>query len=157
MRRSTWLLVAVTVVVLLAASPGALRDAWARGGFYLFSWEFVQDLPRRLTGPGRLRFLIQPAVAIVLGLRAGAADRRAGRPPFLMAMTARGAQRATVAREAVGDVANLVLMGILIDTAAQWLILGQAYPAPALIVGPVLIALPYATARGLANRVGRSA
>jgi hypothetical protein len=93
----------------------------------------------------------------VLGLRAGAADRRAGRPPFLMAMTARGAQRAALAREAAGDVVNLVLMGILIDAAAQWLILGQVYPAAALVVGPVLIALPYVIARGLANRFGTAA
>jgi hypothetical protein len=35
----------------------------------------------------------------------------------------------------------------------QWLILGASYPGAALIVGPVLIAAPYAMARALANRV----
>ena len=37
----------------------------------------------------------------------------------------------------------------------QWMILGQAYPEAALVVGPVLITTPYAIARALANRVAR--
>jgi hypothetical protein len=35
------------------------------------------------------------------------------------------------------------------------MILGQAYPGAALVVGPVLITTPYAIARALANRVAR--
>jgi hypothetical protein len=35
-----------------------LRDAWDRSGIYLSSWEFLEDLPRRLTGPGRFRFVL---------------------------------------------------------------------------------------------------
>ena len=37
----------------------------------------------------------------------------------------------------------------------QWMILGQADPEAALVVGPVLITTPYAIARALANRVAR--
>ena len=44
-------------------------------------------------------------------------------------------------------------MGILLDSVCQWLILGASYPGAALVVGPVLIALPYAVARALGNRV----
>jgi hypothetical protein len=52
-------------------------------------------------------------------------------------------------------VANLLLMGILLDPVFQWVILGASYPGPALVVGPVLIATPYAVARALSNRVAR--
>ena len=44
-------------------------------------------------------------------------------------------------------------MGILLDAVAQWLILGASYPGAALVVGPVLITIPYALARALANRI----
>ncbi len=56
------------------------------GGIYLFTQEFVDDIPRRLAGPGRMRFLVQPTVALVLGVLAGRRDSRAGRPPFLLAL-----------------------------------------------------------------------
>ena len=51
--------------------------------------------------------------------------------------------------EAVG---NLLLMGVLMDSIFQWVILGVSYPGPALVVGPVLIVEPYVVARALANR-----
>ena len=37
----------------------------------------------RLHGPGRLRFIFQPTVAVVLGARDGVKDARSGNPPFL--------------------------------------------------------------------------
>ena len=67
-RRLTWTLVVVTAVVLAMSIPGSLRDAWERGGIYLFSREFLPDLARRLTGPGRFRFVMQPAIATALGI-----------------------------------------------------------------------------------------
>ena len=44
-------------------------------------------------------------------------------------------------------------MGILVDSLCPWLILGISYPGAAVVVGPVLIMLPYSVARALANRV----
>ena len=154
-RRITWVLAACTFAVLAATAPGALRDTWERGGFYLFSWEFLEDLPRRLTGPGRLRFVFQPLVAILLGIRAGRADARAGRPPYLLALAAHAQHRRQMLAETAGALANVVLIGILLDAISQWLILGMAHPGAALVVGPVLIGSPYALARVLSNRLAR--
>ena len=84
--RLTLVLAALTVLALALSVPGSLRDAWERGGFYLFSREFLLDLPKRLFGPGRFRFLLQPAVAVALGIAAGRADARAGRAPYLYAL-----------------------------------------------------------------------
>jgi len=151
--RVTLVLAALTVLVLALSVPGSLREAWERGGFYIFSREFLEDLPKRLFGPGRFRFLLQPAVAIVLGVAAGRADARAGRTPYLYALLLGSENRGRLARSALGDVANLLLMGILVDSVCQWLILGASYPGAALVIGPVLIAAPYAAARALANRV----
>ena len=79
--RVTLVLAALTVFVLALSVPGSLREVWERGGFYIFSREFLEDLPKRLFGPGRFRFLLQPAVAVALGVAAGRADARAGRHP----------------------------------------------------------------------------
>lgn len=149
------MLAGCTLAVLVASAPGALRDAWERGGIYLFSWEFVEDLPRRLTGPGRMRFVFQPLVAMLIGVRAGLGDARAGRPPYLLAVIAHPQHRRQVLAETARGLANIVLVGILLDAISQWLILGVAHPGAALVVGPVLIALPYAIARAVSNRIAR--
>ena len=47
-------------------------------------------------------------------------------------------------------------MGILLDSLFQWVLLGISYPGAALVVGPVLITIPYAAARALAGAVGGS-
>ena len=151
-RRVTLALAGVTLLVLLLSVPGSLRDAFERGGIYLFSRAFLEDIPKRLTGPGRFRFVMQPAVAILLGIRGGLADARAGRPPYLFALLFHDQERRALLRSGFQAVANLVLMGVLLDAVFQWVILGVSHPGAALVVGPVLIAAPYALARGLANR-----
>jgi len=155
LKRSTFILVGLTLLVLFVSVPGALRDAYERGGFYLFSQAFLEDLPKRLTGPGRFRFVLQPLVATLLGIRSGIADARAGRPPYLLGLLTDGEHRRELMRDGLSTVANLLLMGILLDSVFQWMILGQSYPGPALIVGPVLITAPYAIARALSNRASR--
>jgi hypothetical protein len=153
-QRLTIVLAVLTVLVLAFSIPGSLRAALDRGNFYVLSSEFLVDLPKRLFGPGRFRFLLQPAIATVLGVLAGRADTRAGRVPYLWAL-ALGSDRPRreLVREAFRSIVNLLLMGILLDSVCQWLILGASYPGAALVVGPVLIAGPYGLARALANRV----
>jgi len=60
------ILAGLTLLLLLLSIPGSLRDTFSRGGIYLFSQEFIEDIPRRLTGPGRFRFVIQPLIAVIL-------------------------------------------------------------------------------------------
>ncbi len=154
-RRVTLILASLTLLVLVLSLPGSLRDAFERGGFYLFSRAFFEDIPKRLTGPGRFRFVLQPFVAILFGSRDGLLDARAGRPPYLYHVLFYRRQRRELLRSGFDTIVNLMLMGILLDAIAQWLILGASYPGAALIIGPVLITIPYACARALANRVVR--
>jgi hypothetical protein len=144
---------ALVVLVLLAASPSALRYAFHHGGFYLLSRQFLEDLPKRLTGPGRFRFVLQPAVAIFLGVRAGIADARAGRMPYIRRMVLDGEHRIALMKEVLAQQSTLIAMSVLLDAVSQFLILREIYPGAALVVGPVLIAAPYALSRALANRV----
>ena len=153
--RVTFILAGLTLLVLALSLPGSLRDAFDRGGIYLFSRAFLEDIPRRLAGPGRFRFVIQPVIATILGIRGGLADARAGRPPYLYGVFMHRHLRRQLVRSGFENVVNLLLMGILLDAVFQWVILGVSHPGAALVVGPVLIGVPYAVARALANRLVR--
>jgi hypothetical protein len=146
----------IAVLILAAALPSAVRDAFETGRIYLFSRQFLEELPKRLTGPGRLRFLLQPTVAIVLGVRDGLADARAGRQAYLYGLLTGGRDRRELARSGWAAIRDLVAMGIVLDAAAQLLIYGQVHPGAALVIGPVLIGTPYAVARALGNRVAKA-
>ncbi len=156
-RHVTVILAGLTLLVLALSVPGALTDAFHRdGGIYLFSRAFLEDIPKRLNGPGRFRFILQPLMATLLGVRSGVADARAGRPAYLYSLLFHREHRREFARTGLATIANLLLMGILLDSVTQWLILGISYPGAALVVGPVLIGTPYAVARALSNRVTRA-
>ena len=70
-RNITWVLAGLTVFVLALSVPVSLQYAHEHGGFYLLSSAFLADIPKRLTGPGRFRFILQPLIAILLGIRGG--------------------------------------------------------------------------------------
>ena len=154
-RYSTLILASVTLLVLVLSAPASLRDAYDRGGVYLLSHDFFADIPKRLLGPGRFRFILQPLIATILGIRNGMADARVGRPPYLWGVLYHGNLRGELIKSSFKTVANLLLMGILMDSVAQWLILGISYSGAALVVGPVLVMGPYVVARALSNRVVR--
>jgi hypothetical protein len=121
----------------------------------VLSRRFVDDMVARLHGPGRLRFILQPAVAIVLGARDGVKDARAGKAPFLWGLIFHRSDRPGLMRSALASVRDLVAVAILLDVVAQFLIFRMVHPGAALLLGPVLIGFPYASSRALTNRVAR--
>jgi hypothetical protein len=56
-------------------------------------------------------------------------------------------------RSAFVSVRDLVAIAILLDVISQFLIFHEVRPGAALVVGPVLITLPYVLARALTNRL----
>jgi hypothetical protein len=145
----------VALVILLAALPWAVRDTFENGRIYLFSQQFLDELPQRFSGPGRVRFILQPLIAILLGCRGGVGDARVGRPPYLHGLVNGKGNRRELLRNGLSAIRNLVAMGIVLDAVAQLLIYQELHPGAALVIGPVLICIPYGMARGLSNRVAR--
>lgn len=149
------ILAGLTLLLLLLSIPGSLRDTFSRGGIYLFSQEFIEDIPRRLTGPGRFRFVIQPLIAVILGIIGGLSDARAGRPPYLYGILFHRHLRRDLVKTGFSTIVNLLLMGILMDAVFQRIIFGVAHPFAALVIGPILIVAPYGISRALSNRLAR--
>jgi hypothetical protein len=148
-------LTALVILMVLAALPGAIQDTFEKGRVYLFSRQFLEELPQRFSGPGRLRFILQPLLAILFGVRSGLADARTGNSPYLSALIFHGHNRKELLHSGLAAIGHLLAMGILLDAVAQLLIYKQIHPGPALVVGPFLICLPYASARGLTLRLAR--
>jgi len=106
-------------------------------------------------GSGRFRFVLQPAVAIFFGIRAGISDARAGRAPYILGVLFDSQHRRALLKEAFSQLAVLIATSIQLDAISQFLILHEVFPGAALVVGPVLIALPYSLARAVTNRIVR--
>jgi hypothetical protein len=152
LRRDAFVPVITTLVILVALAP-AIVDTVETGRVYLFSRQFLDELPRRFTGPGRIRFLLQPAIATLLGVRGGLADAREGGRPYLHGLLLGSANRRELLRSGLAAIRNLLAMGIILDLVFQLILYRSVHPGAALVLGPILICLPYAISRALTNRV----
>lgn len=155
-RALTVVLLTLVVGVFVLTAPAALRRTMEHGRLYVFTSFFFSDIAPRFTGPGRLRFLFQPLIALLLGARDGRADARAGRVPYLWGLVSRSGERRELLRSAAHSIVNLVLVAVLLDAVSQWLIFRVVSPGAALVIGPILISAPYAIARSLVNRALRA-
>jgi len=149
------ILFAIVAVVLLTSVPSSIHRIITTGDPYLFTKHFFQDMQARLTGPGKLRFIVQPIVAIILGVLHAKKDVQANLPPFLWTIAFHASHRQHALRTAVIGIRDLVAVAILLDIISQALIFREVRPGAALVLGPVLIAVPYSLARELANRIIR--
>jgi hypothetical protein len=146
-------LAALVILMVLWALPGAIQETLQTGRVYLFSRQFLEDLPRRFSGPGRLRFILQPLVAILLGVRSGLADAKSGQSPFIFALLFHAHKRKELLQSGMAAIGHVLALGILVDAAAQLLIYKRIYPGAALVVGPVVICFPYSVSRALTSRL----
>jgi hypothetical protein len=144
---------ALALLVIAAAIPFAIMDTIETGRVYLFSSQFLEELPQRFTGPGRMRFILQPLLAILLGLRGGLADARAGNPPYLFGLVFHAGRRRELMRSGLAAVSTLLAMGIILDVVFQFILYRSVHPGAALVVGPILICVPYSVSRALTNRL----
>lgn len=120
---------------------------------------FFESIGRDLSGPGmfggkfQLRLVLQPLIAILLGLRFGVRDAKAGKPPFLHALAHGAGHRGALLKQAARDVIMPLVVAVIIDSILQQLINHRIRPVAAVIVGGILVFLPFLIVRALANRV----
>jgi len=146
-------LTALLIAILLITVPRAISRLIQTGDPYLFTRQFFEDMLARLSGPGRLRFILQPTVALLLGVRDGVKDARIGSPPFLFALIYHRANYRGLVGTAFASLRDLLAIAIILDMVSQLAIFRRIHPGAALLLGPVLVAIPYGISRALANRI----
>jgi hypothetical protein len=113
------------------------------------------DLIERSTGPLHFRLLMQPAVALFLGIRDGLKDARENRPAYFWAIFTMSNGRADLLKSGFKSITKLFIMAIVLDSIYQFIATRWIYPGEAFLVALILAFLPYLLIRGPANRIAR--
>lgn len=114
---------------------------------------FVNEITARLNGPLGFRFIIQPIIAILLGIIDGIKDARSGLPPYLIYLLFHPEIRGALLKSAGVSAVKPIIIGIITDAIAQYLIFNTVRPVEAVFLGTMIIAIPYVLSRGLTNRI----
>ena len=115
-------------------------------------WQNVLERPG---GPMAFRFIIQPVMATIAAFRDGVRDGRTGRSPYLWTILTNRSDRGGRLREGLVSTAQIILIGLVIDTIYQLTVLEAFYPGEAAIVALLLAFLPYLLLRGPIARITR--
>ena len=115
-------------------------------------WE---DFIGRPGGPMSFRLILQPAVAIMLAIRAGMRDARDGRPPFLWAVLSNQGRRQELIRQGWKDVGNVFIVALVLDSIYQVMVHSGIYALELLLAATILALVPYVAVRGLVTRLAR--
>ena len=118
----------------------------------LFNW-LVERVIGRVDGPFNFRFYLQPFMAIILAVRDGGADAKAGRVPFFWALFTEPENRGKRIREGWKSVHRVFWFAIAIDLAYQFMEMPQIRPLGAILVAIFLSIIPYLLIRGPVNRI----
>jgi hypothetical protein len=116
---------------------------------------FWQHIIQDLSGKGQFRLILQPAMAIFLGIRFGIADAKAGTEPFGVRLFTGDHPHWQVFKESISAAAKPLVFAVLMDGFFQYLTLHRVRLLPALIVGGLLVWIPFGFARGFSNRFWR--
>jgi hypothetical protein len=120
---------------------------------------FWDSIGRDLTGRGifggsfQFRYLLQPLAAIIAGARIGVRDAKEGRLPFFKALLHDKGKRGNLLAKAVRDAIVPLAFAFLMDSVLQHMINGRVRPLVAVIVGTMLVFVPFVIVRALANRI----
>jgi hypothetical protein len=109
----------------------------------------------RFDGPLAFRFVLQPLVAAILGVRAGIGDAREGRPAYGWRFVTGNGDSRELIRDGWHDIAKLYVAAVAIDVIYELIVYRWVYPLQSLFIAAVLAVPSYFLIRGLANRLSR--
>ena len=103
-------------------------------------------------GRFQIRLILQPVLAILLGIRFGIRDAKAGRLPFFQSLLHEKGDRGKILKDAARDALIPLVVALIIDSILQHLINGRVRPFAAAVVGGILVFVPFLIVRALVNR-----
>jgi len=124
----------------------AIDDVWIR---------FVENMVARVSGPMKLRLLLQPTMATIFAIRSGLKDAREGRPPFLWTILTDSASRDYLIKDGWKSVGKVFILAMSLDVVYQIIVARFVYPLEVVITAFLLAIVPYLVVRGLATRIAR--
>ncbi len=117
---------------------------------------FFDNLVDRLNGPMKFRLVLQPAMAVILGVRGGIRDSRGGKPPYFWALFTDLGHRAEMLKDGWKSIGRVFVFGIVMDVIYQLIVFRWVYPMEALFIALLLALVPYLLIRGPVNRVAQA-
>jgi hypothetical protein len=115
----------------------------------------LQNIVARPNQGPALRFLLQPAMSMILGIRDGIRDARTGRSPYLWTILFDPTRRWANIREGIAVIGKVFLVAVAVDVVYQIIELKAFYPNEALLVATLLAFVPYLILRGPVARIAR--
>lgn len=117
---------------------------------------FWEGMIRELgSGQGQFRLYLQPAMALILGIRAGIADAKQGHLPFGRRVVEGNEPRRQLLAESIKRSFIPLALAFVLDVILQRLTLGYVRPLAAVVVAAVLVWIPFLIIRGVTNRFWR--
>ncbi|MFZ2473367.1 MAG: hypothetical protein WAW52_15665 [Methanothrix sp.] len=113
----------------------------------------MEGLIARVAGPMSLRFVFQPLIGLLLGIRDGMMDARRGEPPFILDLITNNENRKEKLSSLLTSLSKTVLIAVVLDVISQYLIFGQVRITSAIMIAIIILVVPYSTARAVTNRI----
>ena len=105
-----------------------------------------------VAGKGTLRFFIQPALAVLVGIIHGIRDHRHGREPYLIGVVhARGHRSAKIGK-ALRELLVPLCLAVLFSGIFQYVNRSKISVGYAVLYAVLFVAIPYFITRALTNR-----
>lgn len=113
----------------------------------------LNKLLLRISGPLGFRFILQPIAAIMLGIRDGKIDDELNEKPYILDLFVNPKNRKRQIDKAMKTLLKPIIISILMNITAQFLLFKTVNLLGAVIIGTSIIGIPYSLARGISNRI----
>ena len=144
-----WLAKLVLVCLILLIIAGV---AWYGVTFAIIR-RIWQQLIERPSEPMAFRFVLQPLMAAIAAFLHGRRDARLGRAPYFWTVMSSRQERVARLREGLNATAKMIVLGLVMDSIYQVIVLKRFYPVEAVIVALLLGFVPYVIFRGVVTRI----
>jgi hypothetical protein len=121
-----------------------MDDIWLR---------IADNMVDRVSGPMKLRLVLQPTMAAIFAVRSGLKDARSGKPPYFWTLATDPTARAELLTDGWKSVGKVFMLALALDVVYQIVELHFVYPGEAVVVAFVLAIVPYLILRGLVTRL----
>jgi hypothetical protein len=119
-------------------------------------WTLLADnLHDRVSGPMKLRIVLQPIMASLLALRSGIKDAKSGARPYFWSLLSTPGHRLEIIKDGWRSVGRLFLLAVTLDLIYQAIVQSSIRLRAAIFVAIVLAIVPYLLLRGTTTRIAR--